>query len=294
VKRLQQLAAFWGALPSFRAVSEVGGIRRAAALLRTSPAALSRTISQLEEDVGTPLFDRVGQELTLTRAGEELLARTRTAMREIDEVVSMHAGGLLLQLATTQPWLLEPIEQVAVELAGAEPLVHFEALLVGRDDVTAALTRGRADLAVTSFVVEHATLEIVRTIEVPLGVFAAPSHPLAATPGASLAELAAAGSFVAPASTLDFDPSDGWPAALTRAVRVTVLSLGAALRACRSGASLAVLPRAIATRGDEGASLREVAAVPPQRIHVVRRRPLGPTPLADRALAMIEARLLGS
>src|SRR5580698_2797450 len=42
----------------FQLVARLGSIRRAALVLRVAPSSISRVIKQLEEELGTPLFER--------------------------------------------------------------------------------------------------------------------------------------------------------------------------------------------------------------------------------------------
>ena len=264
MKRLERLSTLWGWLPAFRAVAEVGGVRRAATILRTSPSALSRAVSQLEQEVGAPLFERGGQKLVLTRAGSDLLARTREAMRRIDDVLSASPRwDSYLLMGTNHPWLLAFVEDAVVELATAQTDWSFEASLVGTDDAAAALTSGRIDIGLFTMPVEHASVETVAELKVELGVFAPREHALAARPAPlPVAELSEH-HFVAPTAGPDFDSDDGFPKDVTRRVRVSVASMAAAARAA-TGGLLVVLPRntARATARDRGKGLVEIATTP--------------------------------
>lgn len=57
----------------FRAIAREGGLTRAAEALRVSPSTLSEQVRELEEWLGTPLFERRGRSLTLTDAGRAAL-----------------------------------------------------------------------------------------------------------------------------------------------------------------------------------------------------------------------------
>ena len=59
-------------LRSFFLVAEAGGVSAASRRFGLSKATLSRAISRLEERSGTPLFDRTGTGVRMTRAGEAL------------------------------------------------------------------------------------------------------------------------------------------------------------------------------------------------------------------------------
>ena len=60
-------------LRTFVATAELGTVSRAALHLRISQSALSRQISDLEQEFPVRLFDRVGRRLVLITIGEELL-----------------------------------------------------------------------------------------------------------------------------------------------------------------------------------------------------------------------------
>ncbi|BBU31118.1 transcriptional regulator [Burkholderia sp. THE68] len=59
------------------AVAEAGGIRGAARLLDASPAAITKSLRQLEEDVQMPLVNRTSSGVMLTEAGQALLVHAR-------------------------------------------------------------------------------------------------------------------------------------------------------------------------------------------------------------------------
>ena len=72
------------ALRMFVAVVESGGLGRASARLNLSQPAASRQIHALEAAFGVPLFQRVGRQLQLTSAGEELLPQSRRLLADAD------------------------------------------------------------------------------------------------------------------------------------------------------------------------------------------------------------------
>ncbi len=62
---------------TFVTVAELGTVSKAALQLRIAQPALSRQIADLERELGLKLFDRIGRRLSLTSAGEQLLADCR-------------------------------------------------------------------------------------------------------------------------------------------------------------------------------------------------------------------------
>ncbi len=93
----------------FWAVAKDGNLTRAAEKLHVSQSALSKQIRQLEEQLGQPLFARVGRTLKLTEAGHlalgyadtifasghELLALLREGQREERQVLRIGAVATL-------------------------------------------------------------------------------------------------------------------------------------------------------------------------------------------------------
>lgn len=72
-------------LASFVVVAEEGAIVRAALRLHITQPPLTRRIQQLEDELGTPLFERLPRGVRLTPAGERLLPRARAILAAVDE-----------------------------------------------------------------------------------------------------------------------------------------------------------------------------------------------------------------
>jgi DNA-binding transcriptional LysR family regulator len=70
-------------LTAFIAIADHLSFRTAAAQLRVTPSALSHTMRQLEERLGTRLLNRTTRSVSLTGAGERLLQRLRPAVDQI-------------------------------------------------------------------------------------------------------------------------------------------------------------------------------------------------------------------
>ncbi len=73
------------ALRYFQTVAECGSYSRGAELLRISQPAISRQISKLEDDIGVRLFRRHAHGVSLTEAGQVLLAHCHAALRELEQ-----------------------------------------------------------------------------------------------------------------------------------------------------------------------------------------------------------------
>lgn len=88
-------------LEYFLKICETGSISRAAAKLYLSPQALSKSIDNLEQDLGLPLFYRTTHGLTLTQYGEVL--------REEGENLLRHHNSILAKLNSMQNKYMQSI-----------------------------------------------------------------------------------------------------------------------------------------------------------------------------------------
>ncbi|MEN9733140.1 MAG: hypothetical protein RLZ45_1135, partial [Verrucomicrobiota bacterium] len=73
----------------FRVIAHEGGLTRAATRLRISQSALSVQLRQLEENLGTRLFDRRNKSLFLTEAGRMALEYADSIFRSGEELMDL-------------------------------------------------------------------------------------------------------------------------------------------------------------------------------------------------------------
>lgn len=70
-------------LQAFVAVAETGSFSAAGQRLHLTQPAISKRIATLEQQLGSPLFDRVGRKISLTHAGQSLLPNAKRILREV-------------------------------------------------------------------------------------------------------------------------------------------------------------------------------------------------------------------
>src|SRR5689334_5071810 len=73
-------------------VARLGSIRRAAAVLNVASSAVNRQILKLEQELGTPLFERRRTGVRPTAAGERLLHHVRETLSEYQRTRAEIAG----------------------------------------------------------------------------------------------------------------------------------------------------------------------------------------------------------
>ncbi|PVZ57379.1 LysR family transcriptional regulator [Pseudomonas sp. B1(2018)] len=119
------------ALTMFVATAEQGNFSRAADLLGKTPSALTKAVAQLEEELGTRLFDRTTRRMALTEAGRIYLEGARQALMQLQlatEDVEQLQHALRGDLRITAPPSFAPafLNQVCCRFLTAYPQVKLE------------------------------------------------------------------------------------------------------------------------------------------------------------------------
>ncbi|TKI07181.1 LysR family transcriptional regulator [Martelella alba] len=73
------------------AIARTGSIRKAAETLAITPSALNRRVLALEEELGVPLFERLGNGVRLNTAGELIITLFRRQLAEVERLKSQLA-----------------------------------------------------------------------------------------------------------------------------------------------------------------------------------------------------------
>jgi DNA-binding transcriptional LysR family regulator len=115
-------------------VVDEGGFAAAARALDMSPAAVTRCVADLEQDVGARLLQRSTRNVSLTPVGEAYLARVRSILADVDAARSAareHTGGMagVLRLCSDSVLATHVLAPLVAEFRLLHPAVHFDILL---------------------------------------------------------------------------------------------------------------------------------------------------------------------
>ena len=177
-------------LRTFAVVVRLGGVGVAARALEVTQPAISRTIRELEEQVGLRLLERHAEGIVPTEAGRELfeyaqaiVAAERAAIEAMSAVRGLERGTIHIGASTTiATYILPPLIGEFIRAhSGVEvrlSAVHTRRLLpmVKNDEVDIALAEAPVvdpGVIVTPWMMDE------------MVVIAAPSHPLARLAGVS-------------------------------------------------------------------------------------------------------------
>ncbi len=173
-------------LALFRAVAEAGGFSRAAEVVHVSQPAISMQVAELENSLGTPLFDRLPRGVRLTDAGKILLGYTQrigaleeAAERAMRELRGLACGRLALGASTTIGSYLLPA--VLGEFRRRYPAVELQLTIANTDEIKTRLIDGTLDLGLTEGTPPQDDELSARVFsEDDLIVITPPNHPFAA------------------------------------------------------------------------------------------------------------------
>ena len=180
----------------FTAVAEASSFSRAAASLRLSQPAVSKTVQELERQVGLSLFDRSGRSPRLTDAGAALLARARelfgverVAEEELGALRGLERGLLRVGASTTvATYFLPPL---LARFHAEHPAVTLRVLSANTRAVARRLLEGRLDIALVEGPVSHQRISVTPWRDDELVVIAPAAHPLVRKKRVTAADLAA-------------------------------------------------------------------------------------------------------
>lgn len=173
----------------FTVVVDEGSFAAAARRLNRAQSAITYAIQKLEDQTGTPLFDRSAYRPVLTEAGRELLPRVRRILDDV-ESYRLHARQMAMGVEDEIRLAVHPYTPTHVlaealrDFRAAYPSVRIVAGLVTKHAAVKSLNEGRADLA-TIFEAAPlgAGLARLSCVMLELVAVAAPGHPLAQIKG---------------------------------------------------------------------------------------------------------------
>ncbi|MFJ1765395.1 LysR family transcriptional regulator [Amycolatopsis sp. NPDC088138] len=171
-------------LAYFVAVAEELHFGRAAERLGIAAPPLSRAIARLERRLGVRLFDRTSRRVSLTDAGRVFLADSRAALAAVDRAARRAGRSSRLTVAVRSGTAAGVLAELVEAFARAHPVE-----LLFTTDQVGAVRGGAADVALlcaSNDLAGFVTTDVAEELPVALVPV---SHPFAARPAVSIADL---------------------------------------------------------------------------------------------------------
>ena len=140
-------------LRTFIALAEELHFGRAASRLHTAQPGVSRTLREMEDELGTVLLDRRSRRIVLTVAGRAFLAHARQSLASLESGIRAARSGtedgiehlrMGLMLGAHQPF----VGEILVRFAARNPAAQISLHQVDERDLGEAFAAGRIDIAV--------------------------------------------------------------------------------------------------------------------------------------------------
>jgi len=169
-------------LRTFTEVARRLSFTAAAKALHLTQPAVSMQVRQLEQAAGLPLLEQFGRRVHLTDAGRELLryaAGISDLLREAEDAMKALqgvGGGELSIAVTSTAKYFAP--RLLAEFRRSHPEARLRLAVSNREAVVRELTDNTVDLAVMGRPPRGLDTEAAPFAKHPIGIIAAPDHPL--------------------------------------------------------------------------------------------------------------------
>jgi len=166
------------------AVARAGSIRKAADALHVASTALNRKILEIEESVGTPLFERLPRGVRLTAAGEVVIAAIRRSMADLRSAESQieQLRGLVrgtVRIGCAESVATDLIPRTIASYQQAHPGVQFLIVSSVTNKLVASLMDDDIELVLVHDPEPSQALRVISAVAQPLCAMVRPDHPLA-------------------------------------------------------------------------------------------------------------------
>lgn len=165
-------------------IARMGSIRKAAEHLNITPSALNRRIQDLEEELGTPIFERLARGVRLNAAGELFIRHVRTQLADLSRIRShiadlsgLRRGSVSIACSQALAYHLLPTRIAAYRQRF--PLVSFAVKVLDHNKALVALSDYDVDLALVFRPPAQADFQVLTIVEQRLMAIMSEDHPLA-------------------------------------------------------------------------------------------------------------------
>lgn len=175
------------------AVARAGSIRKAAEKLHVASTALNRMILELEDQAGTPLFERLPRGVRPTAAGEVLILAVRRSLSDLRSAESQieQLRGLVrgtVRLGCAESVATDFVPSAIVQYQTQHPGVQFQVVSGVTNHLLHLLEQDKVELVLVHDPAPGDDLRVISRLHQPLCAMLRPDHPLAKRTSLRLAD----------------------------------------------------------------------------------------------------------
>jgi DNA-binding transcriptional LysR family regulator len=179
----------------FVAVARAGSIRKASEELHVASSAVSRQIQKIEDELGTPLFERLPSGLRLTRAGEIALRHARDTLHQFD-IMRGELGDLKgkktgrVHVACLDSLSVQFLPERVMTFHRRHPAIDLRIRNDNYSQIFGFVADGDVDVGITFDLARPEDIRRVAGVPMPLMAMVSRNHPLAKSKSVTLQECA--------------------------------------------------------------------------------------------------------
>ena len=181
-------------LAVFRAVMKTGSVSAAARLLAVSQPAVTKTLQQIEWEIGVPLFQRIKGRLQPTPESVLLLPKVDQVFGAVEdverlatEIGSGHVGQVSIATATTLAASI--VSEAAARYRAKRPRALVKVRALATRQVVEETANNQVDIGLTDAATVEGALRTEEICRAHIGCILTRCHPLASRPVIQLGDL---------------------------------------------------------------------------------------------------------
>lgn len=135
-------------LITLKTIVEKGGFKKAAEHLGYAQSSVTTHIKELEEEIGKPLFDRLGRKVVLTHYGEQFLPSAIKIIELYSQALNTDdepTGDLIIGIS--ESLTIDRVPPILLEYKKSYPKVNLSLRSIDTYNVVSNLQNGDIDLA---------------------------------------------------------------------------------------------------------------------------------------------------
>ncbi len=182
-------------LKYFDEVARQGSIRKASSVLGVSSTTVNRKILSVEKQLGSALFDRTPEGVTLTSTGGIMLEHCRKTLYDfertktlMDDLRDMRTGHINLSTIDSVAYGILPT--ALRKFSTKFPDISFAVTTAQPDEMMQTVAAGETDVAISFLMGLHPGVRVVNEKSAPFGIIVPSDHPLAGRSNVRIEDIA--------------------------------------------------------------------------------------------------------